>query len=334
MCPNEIYRNLKDDMKNKARSPMKRVLIAGALFVAQAAWSQSAVVKMIVAFPPGGPVDFVARTLAEPLGKELNVQIVVENKPGGNGAVAAEYISANAADAKTLWFTSAGAVAINPGLYENLSYNPLKDLSPVSLVVNNVELLVVNPSSPANNGAEFVALAKRKDLALASSGTGSVPHLAMEQLADSTKTKMLHVPYKGAAPAITDVMAGHVDGFFGDIPGLIGLIQSGKLKPIGIAANKRSVTLPDVKTFVEMGVPGVDTNNWYGVFVKAGTSKADVDRLSAAIKKTLKLEAVNTKLVQSGAEPVGSSPEELATLLRSDIVKWTQLIKAKKITAD
>jgi tripartite-type tricarboxylate transporter receptor subunit TctC len=321
-------------MNYKSNPRMIKIIASGAIFFAQMAWSQTAVVKMIVAFPPGGPVDFVARTLAEPLGKELNVQILVENKPGGNGAVAAEYIIVNAADAKTLWFTSAGAVAINPGLYDNLSYNPLKDLAPVSLVVNNVELLVVNPSSPANNASEFVALAKRKDLALASSGTGSVPHLAMEQLADSTKTKLLHVPYKGAAPAITDVMAGHVDGFFGDIPGLIGLIQSGKLKPIGIAANKRSVTLPDVKTFAEMGVLGVDTNNWYGVFVKAGTSKADIDRVSNAIKKTLKLESVNLKLVQSGAEPIGSSPEELATLLRADISKWSQLIKAKKITAD
>jgi len=321
-------------MNYKSNPRMIKIIASGAIFIAQMAWSQTAVVKMIVAFPPGGPVDFVARTLAEPLGKELNVQILVENKPGGNGAVAAEYITVNAADAKTLWFTSAGAVAINPGLYDNLSYNPLKDLAPVSLVVNNVELLVVNPSSPANNASEFVALAKRKDLALASSGTGSVPHLAMEQLADSTKTKLLHVPYKGAAPAITDVMAGHVDGFFGDIPGLIGLIQSGKLKPIGIAANKRSVTLPDVKTFAEMGVLGVDTNNWYGVFVKAGTSKADIDRVSNAIKKTLKLESVNLKLVQSGAEPIGSSPEELATLLRADISKWSQLIKAKKITAD
>jgi tripartite-type tricarboxylate transporter receptor subunit TctC len=324
----------REDMKLHSTKKFRKIAICCAMLLTQVSWSQTNVVKMIVAFPPGGPVDFVARTLAEPLGRELNAQIVVENKPGGNGAVAAEYLSANAADAKTLWFTSAGAVAINPGLYENLSYNPLKDLAPVSLVVNNVELLVVNPSSPANNGAEFIALAKRKDLALASSGTGSVPHLAMEQLADSTKTKLLHVPYKGAAPAITDVMAGHVDGFFGDIPGLIGLIHSGKLKPIGIAANKRSVILPEVKTFAEMGVPGVDTNNWYAVFVKAGTSKADIERLSAGIKKSLKLEAVNTKLVQSGAEPVGSTPDELASLLRSDIVKWTQLIKAKKITAD
>ena len=295
------------------------------------AQAQNNVVKMLVAFPPGGPVDFVARTIAEPLGKELNVQILIENKPGGNGAIAAEYMINAPADGKVLWFTSAGAVAINPGLYEKLPYNPLKDLAPVSLVVNNVEVLVVNPASPASNGAEFVALSKQKELTMASSGTGSVPHLAMEQLADSTKGKLLHVPYKGAAPAITDVLGGHVDGFFGDIPGLISYIKSGKLKAIGIAADKRTPTLPEVKTFIEMGIPGVDSNNWYAMFAKAGTSKADIDRINAAIKKVLALEEVKNRLTQSGADPVGSSAEELGAILKSDINKWTKLIKAKNI---
>jgi tripartite-type tricarboxylate transporter receptor subunit TctC len=295
------------------------------------AQAQNNVVKMLVAFPPGGPVDFVARTIAEPLGKELNVQILIENKPGGNGAIAAEYMINAPADGKVLWFTSAGAVAINPGLYEKLPYNPLKDLAPVSLVVNNVEVLVVNPASPASNGADFVALSKQKELTMASSGTGSVPHLAMEQLADSTKGKLLHVPYKGAAPAITDVLGGHVDGFFGDIPGLISYIKSGKLKAIGIAADKRTPTLPEVKTFIEMGIPGVDSNNWYAMFAKAGTSKADIDRINAAIKKVLALEEVKNRLTQSGADPVGSSAEELGAILKSDINKWTKLIKAKNI---
>ncbi len=292
------------------------------------------IIKMIVAFPPGGPVDSMARSLVEPLGKELNAQIVIENKPGGNGAIAAEYLAANPADGKTLWFTSAGAVAINPGLYEKLSYNPVKDLAPVSLVANNVEVLVVNPNSPANNAAEFVALAKSKDLTMGSSGTGSVPHLALEQLNDSAGVKIMHVPYKGAAPAITDVMAGHVDGFFGDIPGLIGYIKSGKLKPIGLAADKRNSAIPDVKTFNEMGIKGVDTNNWYAVFVKVGTPKADIERLSMALKKVVKQDPLNSKLSQSGSEPVGSSPEELGIVLKRDIAKWSQLIKAKKITAE
>ena len=314
---------------------IKAILVSLICIFASASDAQpNNVIKMIVAFPPGGPVDSMARSLLEPLGKELNAQIVIENKPGGNGAIAAEYVAANPADGKTLWFTSAGAVAINPGLYEKLSYNPVKDLAPVSLVANNVEVLVVNPASPANNAVDFVTLAKGKDLTMGSSGTGSVPHLALEQLNDSAGIKILHVPYKGAAPAITDVMAGHVDGFFGDIPGLIGFIKSGKLKPIGLAADKRNSAIPDVKTFNEMGIKGVDTNNWYAVFVKAGTSKVDIERLSMALKKVVKQEPLNSKLSQSGSEPVGSSPEELGNVLKKDIVKWSQLIKAKKITAE
>ena len=308
----------------------KWVLILG-LASSSFTMAQTNTIKMLVAFPPGGPVDFVARTIAEPLGKELGVQILIDNKPGGNGAISAEYMINAPADGKVLWFTSAGAVAINPGLYEKLSYNPLKDLAPVSLVVNNVEVLVVNPNYPANQGAEFVAISKQKEVTMASSGTGSVPHLAMEQLADSTKGKFLHVPYKGAAPAITDVLGGHVDGFFGDIPGLIGYIKSGKLKPIGIASNKRSSALPDVKTFAEMGVPGVESNNWYALFAKAGTSKAEIDKINAAMKKVLAQEDVKNRLLQSGTDPVGSSAEELATILKNDINKWTKLIKAKNI---
>ena len=313
-------------------SEMKKILLGFLCCLSiAAAQAQSNVIKMIVAFPPGGPVDSMARSLVEPLGRDLNAQIVIENKPGGNGAIAAEYLAANPADGKTIWFTSAGAVAINPGLYEKLAYNPVKDLAAVSLVANNVEVLVINPASPANNAAEFITLAKKSDLTMGSSGTGSVPHLALEQLNDSANVKILHVPYKGAAPAITDVMAGHVDGFFGDIPGLIGYIKSGKLKPIGLAADKRNSAIPDVKTFNEMGIKGVDTNNWYAVFVKAGTSKADIDRLSAAIKRVVKQDPLNSKLTQAGSEPVGSTPEELSATLKKDIAKWTQLIKAKKI---
>jgi len=317
--------------------PLMRLMICSlslALLLGQSVQAQNHVIRMLVAFPPGGPVDFVARTIAEPLGKELSAQILVENKPGGNGSIAADLMIGSPADGKILWFTSAGAVAINPGLYDKLSYNPIRDLAPSSLVVNNVEALVVNPSSPANNAAEFVALSKKKELKMASSGIGSVPHLAMEQLADSTKGKLLHVPYKGAAPAITDVMGGHVDGFFGDIPGLISNIKAGKLKAVGIAAAKRSTVLPDVKTFAEMGVPGVDSNNWYALFAKAGTPKAEIDRINQALRIALNQEFTKTKLLQSGTEPVGSSSEELGLVLKNDLAKWTKLIKEKNITAE
>ena len=198
------------------------------------------IVRIVVAFPPGGPVDIVARTIAEQLGKELGQQVIVDNKPGANGAIGAEAVARSAPDGTMLWLTSVGAIAINPVLYEKLPYDVARDFLPVSLVVNNDELFVVNPANPANTAAEFVAAAKRKgtSTSIASTGVGSIPHLALEQLIIATKANLMHVPYKGAAPAISDLMGGHVEGFFGDIPGLIGHVKSGKLKAIGLADRK------------------------------------------------------------------------------------------------
>ena len=316
-------------------------LIAAALFslsagLAQPALAQAKIIRMVVAFPPGGPVDFVARTIGEQLGKELGSQVIIENRAGANGAIAAEYVAHATPDGTTLWLTSVGAVAINPPLYEKLSYDPVRDLAPISLIVNNVELLVVGANNPANDGAEFVANAKKRKegATMASSGTGSVPHLAMELLADASKANLVHVPYKGAAPAITDVIAGHVDGFFGDIPGLVGFIKSGKLKPMGIASDKRHPLLPEVKTFKEMGLAGVDSDNWYGLFAGKGVPAATLDRLNQAVKRTLAAESVRSKLMASGAEPSWSSPADLATLLKNDTAKWGKVIRDKKIKPD
>ena len=301
-----------------------------------AALAQDRIARIVVAFPPGGPVDFVARTLAEQLGKELGRQVIIENRAGANGTIAAEYVARAAPDAQTLWLTSVGAVAINPSLYEKLPYDPAKDLTPVSLIVRNVEVLVVSANAPYATGAEFVAAAKKsgKPMTLASSGTGSVPHLAMELLADAAKTPMLHVPYKGAAPAITDVIAGHVDGFFGDIPGLLPFIRGGKLKPIGIAAARRNPILPEVKTFEEMGIAGVDSDNWYGLFAARGTPGDVLDAMNGAVRRSLGTESVRARLLASGAEPAPSSPAELAALLARDTAKWSAVVRAKKIKPD
>jgi tripartite-type tricarboxylate transporter receptor subunit TctC len=296
--------------------------------------------RIIVAFPPGGPVDFVARTMSEQLSKELGHLVIVENKAGANGAIAAEFVSRSAPDASVLWLTSVGAVAINPALYDKLSYDPMRDLTPVSLVVNNVEMFVVAANAPYNTGAEFVAASRKSmvdktaPLTMASSGTGSVPHLAMELLSDAAKLNLVHVPYKGAAPAITDVIAGHVNGFFGDIPGLVGHIKGGKLKAIGIAAPKRHPLFPDVKTFAEMGVQGVDSDNWYALFTAKGANAADVALVNAAVRRTLSNEAIKSKLLQSGAEPASSSPAELSALLKSDTAKWTRVVKSKNMKPD
>lgn len=313
-------------------------LLCALLLLTSAALAQPArITRVIVAFPPGGPVDFVARTMAEQLGKELGHQVIVENKAGANGAIAAEYVARSAPDGQTLWLTSVGAVAINPALYEKLSYDPQRDLSPVSLVVNNVEVLVVGASAPYNTGAEFIAASRQnagKPLTMASSGTGSVPHLAMELLNDAAKINLTHIPYKGAAPAITDVIAGHVNGFFGDIPGLISHIKSGRLKAIALAATKRHPLLPEVRTFEEMGVGGVDSDNWYALFAARGTPAAEIERVNQAVRRTLGNEAVKAKLQASGAEVSASTPAQLATLLKNDTAKWTRVVKAKNIQPD
>ncbi|KAA9180722.1 tripartite tricarboxylate transporter substrate binding protein [Delftia sp. BR1] len=306
-----------------------------------AAWpalapAQPQMTRIVVAFPPGGPVDFVARTLAEQLGKELGSIVVVENKAGANGAIAAEYVSRAQPDTRTLWLTSVGAVAINPALYPKLGYKPATDLAPVSLVVSNVEMLVVNAKAPYGNGAQFVAAARqaRTPLTMASSGTGSVPHLAMELLKEHAGIQLAHIPYKGAAPAITDVVAGHVDGFFGDIPGLIGQISAGKLKPVAIAASRRHPRFPEVRTFAEIGITGVDSDNWYALFAPKGTPAAETEKMSQAVQRALNTPSVKSRLEASGTEVVGSTPAELARALQADTLKWSRVVRANGITPD
>ena len=288
--------------------------------------------RIVIAFPPGGPVDFVARILAEGLAKELDTTVIVENKPGGNGAVSAQAVIAAKPDGATLWLTSAGAAAINPSLYQNLSYK-VSDLAPVSLVVDNVEVLVTQPSNPAKSVSDLVAASKQKKepTPIASSGIGSMPHLAMELLVINTNANLLHVPYKGAAPAITDVMGGQVAGFFGDIPGVIGNIKGGKLKPLGIAAPKRSGALPDVPTLEEQGIKGVESNNWYALFAPAKTPQAKIDEINAAVRKVLTSEPYRTRLSESGAEPRSSTPAELAALVNADTAKWGKIVREKGI---
>lgn len=317
------------------RQHFTKILTACVLVgMATLASAQNKTTRILVAFPPGGPVDFVARTLTDQLSKELGHPVLVENKAGANGAIAADTLLKAPADGQTLWLTSVGAVAINPSLYAALPYDPIRDLAPVSLVVNNVEMLVVNPNNPVNGPQDFIAAAKQKSLTMASSGTGSVPHLAMELLADATRTDLVHVPYKGAAPAITDVMAGHVDGFFGDIPGLMGHIRSGKLKPVALASTRRHPLFPDVKTFQEIGVAGVDSDNWYALFAHKNTPPAELDRLNQAVRRTLAHDAVRSKLIASGAEPSVSSSAELSALLKNDMAKWGRVIRDKKVKAD
>ncbi len=292
--------------------------------------------RLVVGFSPGGPIDSVARIINGPLGRELGTTMLVENKAGANAGIAAEFVSKAEPDGRTLFLTSTGAVAISPALYPNLSYNPLRDLEPVSLVVSTSEVLVVRADHPSNSVADFIAYSKRQrnGVSLASSGSGSIPHLAAELFADVSGIKMVHVPYKGVAPAITDVLAGHVDGLFIDVPVALGQIRGGKLKALGLAAPVRHASLPNVATFNEVGIKGVDSANWYAIFAPKGTSAAEQERLNQAVRRALASTEVKNGLAGIGVEPTWTTAADLARLLRSDLDKWGRIIREKKITAE
>ncbi len=310
----------------------KHVFIA--LLLLQGAWAnaQADLVRLVIAFPPGGSSDILARAVADQLSKETNQKVVVENRPGGNGAVAAQFVSNAPADGKTLWLTTSGAASINPVLYPKLSY-AMSSFVPVSLVANTPELLVVNSKNPAVDAKQFVqnAATQKSGSNIVSSGIGSLPHMAIALFSDSTKVSFTHIPSKGAAPAITDVMGGHVDGFFGDISGVLSHIKAGNLKALGIGSTKRHPLLPEVKTFEEMGYKGVELNNWSAVFVAKNVPPGVVLDLNRALRNVIDNASVRAKLEQSGIELQASSPDELATLVQADLARWKRIIAAHDI---
>lgn len=292
--------------------------------------------RIIVAFAAGGPVDAMARTIAEPLGRSLGRVVIVENKPGASGAIGAAEVLKAEADGSVLWLTSVGAAAINQSLFAKISYNMQKDFTPISLVANNVEVFVVNEKNPAKDAKDFISMAKTKKdpVPIGSSGKGSIPHLALLQLEQSTGVDLLHVPYNGMAPALNDLLGGQVDGFFADVPAVMAQIKGGRLKAIGMASSKRHPLLPDVKTFEEQGFKSVDTNNWYGLFASAKTSPEVIKALNKSVQQAVTDPVANAKMTQSGAEPKFSSPEELGAMLKADTEKWAQLIKSRNISGD
>ena len=313
---------------------------AGALAtgLGRVTWAQSnsRPVRLIVAFAPGGPVDFVARTLAETMSRELGRPVLVDNKPGANGAIGAMETLKGEPDGSTVWITSVGAAAINPALYDKLPYDMVRDFTPVSLVVNNVEVLVTSAQNPATDVVDFVQRARAANVPvpMASSGMGSIPHLALLQMQDATKLDLLHVPFNGMAPALTNLLGGQVAGVFADVPAVMGQIKSGRLKALGMASRVRHPGLPEVRTFEEMGFPAVDTNNWYAFFVSSKTPRPIVDALNVATRRALADPGVANRLLQSGAEPRATTSEEMAALLRADTNKWAALIKARNIRLD
>ena len=287
-------------------------------------------VRLVIGFPPGGPADFFARTLAEPLSKQWGQPVLVDNRAGANGLIAAEFVLRSPADGHALYLSSAGALVIQQHLQLKMPFETLVDFAPVSHVVSVPELLVAHPALPAASVKELVALARKRpgQVTFASTSTGSMPHLAGEQFKAAAGIDITHVPFKGAAPAVIDVMAGHVQILFADLPILLPQVKGGKLRPLVLASNRRHPLLPEVPTTAEVGMPGVLADNWYGVMVPVKTPAAVVSRLNQSLVKVLQEPAVRTRLADQGAEATGGTAEQFAEFIRAEAARWGKVVRA------
>jgi tripartite-type tricarboxylate transporter receptor subunit TctC len=293
-------------------------------------------IRLIVAFTAGGTTDFVARLLADRLKTSLRQNVIVENKAGANGAIGAEYVAKAEPDGYTLFFTTVGAVAINPGLRSDLPYDPVRDFAPVGLAAFNSTMLVVNAGMKVNDARELAALARAKpgSITVGITGIGAVSHLGLELFQSAAGIKLTAVPYRGASQAITDILGGTLDGLMGDVPTVLTQIQAGKLKALAATSTRRSDILPDVPTFVEQGFAGTVADQWAGVLAPARTPPAVVGKLNAAMVGALNDPDVRAKLKQSGVTPSPSSPEEFGQYLKDEIARYTRLIREKGIKGE
>ena len=290
-------------------------------------------VHIVIAFPPGGPTDFVGRVVAEKMRDALGQPVVIDNKAGANGTLGGEYVAKSAPDGYTLFLTTAGAVTVSPHIMPDIHFDTLRDFAPVALVTKVTEVLVVGPKSGIKTVKDLVERAKAKPgtISFASTGIGSPPHLAQELLDASAGVQFLHVPYKGAAPALTDLLGGQVDVLSADVPVLIAQIKGGNLVPIGAAGEKRDAILPDVPTLAEQGYPNTDATNWYGLLAPAKTPPATIEKINSAVNAALNDPATHDKLLQAGATPVGGTPESFGTFLKAEYEKWGRVVKERNI---
>ena len=293
-------------------------------------------IRWIVPFPPGGAMDVMARALAEKSSKSLGQAVVIENKPGAGGNIGADFVARSDADGYTMMITSIG-MATNKYLYPKLSYDPVKDFSPVSLIAIVPNVLVTNATQPnVKTVSDVIANAKAQPgkLTYASAGNGSSIHLAGEVFTSMAKIDMQHIPYKGSSPAVTDLLGGQVNYMFDSITSAKPHIDSGKLRPIGITTSKRSKALPNVPTIAESGLPGYEVTPWFAVFVPAATPKPIVNKLNAALLDALKSPEIKAKFDGIGAEPLGTTPDELANYLNKEIERWGKVISTNNIKSD
>jgi tripartite-type tricarboxylate transporter receptor subunit TctC len=289
--------------------------------------------RFIVTYPAGSGADIVARLIAQPLSDSLGQQVVVDNRAGAGGNIGTEIAAKAEPDGHTL-VMCATALVLGPSLYRTLPYDPLRDLAPVTLAVSLPFLLVANPSVPAANVRDLIALAKAKprELTYASIGAGTMQQLAAELFKSMAHVDILHVPYKGTGQYVPDLIAGRVAIMFSGMPPVLPHVKAGRLRALAVTTAKRSAALPDVPTVAEAALPGYDADVWFGVLVPAKTPAAIVKRLNAEIVSILKAPAVREQLVVQGAEPVGDAPDHFARVMRSDMRKYAAIIRAAHIT--
>jgi len=293
-------------------------------------------VRMVIGSAPGSGNDIAGRIVIAKMSEALGQQIVMENRPGANQAIAAEIVARAPADGYTLLLCGTVTVAINPALYKKLRYDPQRDFAPVALIGTVPNVLVVHPSTPIASVGEFIAYAKASPgkYSFGSSGIGSTLHLAMEMLMSVTGIKLVHVPYKGGALAMADLLGGHVLAIFENVPLAVTSVRAGKVRPLGVTAAKRSAQLPDVPTFIEAGFPGFEIYAWYGVCAPAATPKAVIARLNDEVNKALNQPDLQSRFADLGVDLAPGSSAQFAAFIKSETIKWAKTIKDSGATSD
>jgi len=311
------------------------VAIAFGCLVAQPAMGQAYPVRpirLVIPYPPGGPTDFVGRIVGQKLSQYLGQQVVVDNRPGAGTIIGSELVARAAPDGYTVLFGTGGGTFLTPLMLPKVPYDPLRDFAPVTMLVQSPQVLVTHPSVAANTIGELIALAKAKPGALnfASVGTGTSPHLGGELFQSLTGTKIVHVPYKGTAPAMTDLISGQVQMMFTSMPTVLAHVKAGRLKLLGTGGTKRSAVIPDTPSISEI-VSGFELITWYGIFAPAKTPDAIIRRLNTEIVKVLNDPESRDRLTAQGLEPAPMKPEELKRYTEQDTARWARLIKAAGI---
>ncbi len=319
----------------------RRALLLGSLigFFATPALAQdwpTKPIRMIVPFPPGGGTDIISRVIANKLGESLKQVIVVENKPGAGGNIGIDLTAKASPDGYTIVMGQTSNLAINATLYPKLPYDPVKDLVPVALVADAPLALVVRANSPFRTLGDALAAARAKpgELSFASPGNGTVAHLTGELMQKAAAIKLLHVPYKGSAPALTDLLGGQIDLFMASVPTALGQIKGGKIRALAVSSAKRAPNLPDVPTIGEAGLQGFDATTWWGILAPAGTPPAIIARLNKDINAALATPEVREKIAIEGGGALGGDTETFARILKSDLDRWSEIVKSSGAKVD